>query len=121
LAAGRQFSNLGIPDAEILTLLRGNQWKATSAGYLDRMRILNRRQLFQTKEGRFGFTIRGVVPGDRICALNGSPVLHVIRRVTGDNETEPELWKFVGDAYVHGLMKGEADEIDVEERDIVFV
>jgi hypothetical protein len=48
-------------------------------------------------------------------------VPHVIRRVTGDNETEPELWKFVGDAYVHGLMKGEADKIDVEERDIVFV
>jgi hypothetical protein len=48
-------------------------------------------------------------------------VPHVIRKVTEDNRNETELWKFVGDAYVHGLMNGEADEIDVEERDIVFV
>jgi hypothetical protein len=85
------------------------------------MQFHNQRQLFQAKERRFGFTIRGVLPGDRICALNGSRVPHVIRKVTEDNRNESELWKFVGDAYVHGLMNGEADEIDVEERDIVFV
>jgi hypothetical protein len=65
--------------------------------------------------------MRGVMPGDRICALNRSLVPHVIRRVRRDDETEPELWRFVGDAYVHGLMKVEADGIEAEERDIVFV
>jgi hypothetical protein len=48
-------------------------------------------------------------------------VPHVIRRVSGENEGETELWRFVGDAYVHGLMKGEADVIDVEKKDFVFV
>jgi hypothetical protein len=121
LAGGLQFSDLGIPDADIPILLRGDRWNTNFMGYLVRMQILNRRQLFQTKEGRLGFTTRGVMPGDRICALNGSPVPHVIRRVRGDNENGPELWKFVGDAYVHGLMQGEANEIDVEEKNFVFV
>jgi hypothetical protein len=31
------------------------------------------------------------------------------------------MWKSVGEAYIHGMISGEIDDIDVEERDIVLV
>jgi hypothetical protein len=82
------------------------------------MEILGRRQLFQTTDGRFGLTIRGVLPGDCVCVLNGSPTTHVIRRASGKDKNEMKTWRFVGE---NGLMKGEADETEVEDNDIVFV
>jgi hypothetical protein len=121
LATGLRFSKLGIPEADIPILLRGDRWNAPATRYLDCMQILNRRQLFRTKGGRFGFTMRGVLPGDRICALDGAPVPHVIRRASGEDGGEMKAWRFVADAYVHGLINGEGDETDVEERDVVFV
>jgi len=30
-------------------------------------------------------------------------------------------WKLVGDYYVHGLMHGEAEALDIEERDIMLM
>ncbi|CAO2656553.1 Nn.00g053560.m01.CDS01 [Neocucurbitaria sp. VM-36] len=77
------------------------------------------RQLFRTKEGKLGFTKRGVQAGDVVCVFNGSPIVHVLRGVS-DVDSEKPIWRFVGDAYVHGLMNGEADGMDIEARDIVL-
>jgi hypothetical protein len=73
-----------------------------------------------TKEGRFGFTIRGVESGDMVCVFDGAPIAHVIRKVEDWSDIE-ETWRCVGDAYVHGLMYGEADDMDIEERDVTLV
>jgi hypothetical protein len=89
--------------------------------FLGCMYILENAQLFLTTEGRFGFTLKGVKSGDAVVALNGSPYLHVLRKVSDGSDTEPETWKFVGNAYVHGMMHGEVDELEVEEEDIVLV
>jgi hypothetical protein len=85
------------------------------------MGILQYKQLFVTREGRLGFTMTGVRSGDLLSALNGSPVLHVQRHVPTEDDTNITAFKFVGGAYVHGLMNGESDDIGVDEEDLIFV
>lgn len=80
---------------------------------------LTDRLLFNTRDGRFGFSSKGVQAGDLLCVLNGSPTPHVVRK-TDDREGE-ERYVFVGDAYVHGLMHGEVDSLGIAERELVFV
>lgn len=88
------------------------------ATILRRLSLLSDRQLFNTKDGRFGFTIRGVRPGDLVCVFNNATTPHVLRKA---DDREGEVYRLVGDAYVHDLMHGEADEIDIEERDIILM
>lgn len=76
-------------------------------------------QLFNTKLGFFGYTCTGVQPGDVVCVFNDSLVPYVLRRV--DDRDGTARYKFVGDAYVHDLMWGEADIIDIAQEDIVLV
>lgn len=80
---------------------------------------VSRRRFFNTLDGKFGFTMPDVQPGDIVCVLNGSPTPHVIRRV--DDRDSQERYKFVGDAYVHGLMHGEVDKMAIEARKVTFV
>lgn len=80
---------------------------------------LAQRLLFNTTLGRFGFTSKGVQPGDLLCVLSGSPTPHVIRRV--DDRDGEERYSFVGDAYVHDMMHGEVDGMDLEDKRLVFV
>jgi hypothetical protein len=60
-----------------------------------------------------------VQEGDLVVVLEGSPTPHVIRRA--GNRDGSERYVFVGDAYVHGLMCGEAEELVIEKRELVFV
>lgn len=53
-----------------------------------------------------------------MCVFNNAWVPHVLRRA---NDNGIEKYRFVGDAYVHGLMYGAADEMDLEVRDIILV
>ncbi|KZM20903.1 hypothetical protein ST47_g7943 [Ascochyta rabiei] len=76
-------------------------------------------QLFGTEHGRLGFTATGVQRGDVVCVFNHAVSPHVLRRVR--DRDGAARYRFVGDAYVHGLMYGESDDLDVEERDIVLV
>lgn len=41
------------------------------------------------------------MPDDVLIALNGAPILYVIRKIKDAVDNEPELWEFVGDAYVY--------------------
>ena len=76
-------------------------------------------QLFNTTDGMFGFTATGVQEGDIVCVINHAVSPHVLRRVE-DRDGEAR-YVLVGDAYVSGLMYGEADGMDVDEVDIVLV
>jgi hypothetical protein len=114
-------SDLGITDAEASMLWDTHPIELEVIAYIGAMSILRHRQLFLTKDGRFGFTVKGVRSGDVVVALNGSKWLHVLRKVSVGSDTEPATWKFVGDAYVHGVMYGEVDELGIEEEDIVLV
>jgi hypothetical protein len=68
----------------------------------------------------FGYTIRGVKPGDAVCVFNGAPTPHVLRKASYI-AAGVVRWKIVGHAYVDGLMHGEADEMALKEKDIVLV
>jgi hypothetical protein len=58
---------------------------------------------FMTSGGLFGFSLRHLKVGDHIFVFLGGEVPHLLRKT--DAETE---YAFVGECYVHGLMKGEA-------------
>jgi hypothetical protein len=100
--------------AKMTNLLQG----APFVHFLKLLRLAD-RHLFNTTQGRFGFTSRGVRPGDLVAVLNGSQTPHVIRKV--DDRNGEKRYMFVGDAYVDGLMYDEARQLDIEERDIVFI
>lgn len=60
------------------------------------------KSFFVTHRGRMGVGVRGAKKGDIVMIARGSQVPYVVRRV--GNGT----FRFVGEAYVHGVMDGEA-------------
>jgi hypothetical protein len=86
--------------------------------FATRLGFLEDRQLFLTVNGRIGFTLKGVQEGDVVCVFNNGFVPHVLRRA---NDREGEKYRFVGDAYVHGLMYGAADKMDLNVGEITLV
>jgi hypothetical protein len=88
-------------------------------------RHLEDMQLFKTARGQIGYARAGVREGDMICLFNASPVFHVLRREADRTEgalgDRYETYRLMGDAYVHGWMRGETEDMDFEEREIVLV
>jgi hypothetical protein len=66
----------------------------------------SRRRFCATSGGRLGQVPRGAAVGDLICVFYSGSVPYVIRPV--DNG----FFTFVGECYVHGLMDGEAMQIE---------
>ena len=114
--------------------------------FMGAMQDVRFKQLIETKRGHLTSTMPGVIRGDVLIALNGAPILHIIRKVKAAVDGEPEFWKFIGDAYVYPPDCGNdeksiledskvgesyleqrpqaernADEADDEEREFVFV
>jgi hypothetical protein len=79
------------------------------------------RRLFSTVEGRFGFGPAETRNQDVICILNHAKSAHVLRKTKDDAYTNREVYAVVGQAYVHGMMDGEVEELGVEDMDIVLV
>jgi hypothetical protein len=78
------------------------------------------RQFVRTERGYIGLAGNGVRVGDRVVLCQGSKVPLVLRRVEVEAEAHgstdregTDQWRLVGDAYVHGIMKGEGFD---EER-----
>jgi hypothetical protein len=85
---------------------------------MSKMQLLGDRQFFRTAHGRFGFMIRGVQPGDVLVVFDTATTPHVLRNASPVND---DKYLVIGDAYVDGIMYGEADALDIEVRDIVLV
>lgn len=66
------------------------------------------RRLFSTKKGYLGIAAAGMEANDVLCILAGSQMPMILRPVQED-------WLFVGQAYVHGIMDGEAVNDEVSE------
>ena len=89
------------------------------AVFMAKLSFMRDYQMVSTRDGRFGFTCTGARPDDVVCVFNNSVSPFVVRKVdVVDGRTR---WKFVGDAYVSGLMYGEADGLEVEEEDVLLV
>ena len=67
--------------------------------------IMRGRKLFRTGQNRsLGIGAKSLEVGDLVCLLAGGSVPYVIRRINGAENK----FRFVGEAYVHGIMHGEA-------------
>ena len=62
------------------------------------------RSIFVTRKGRLGIGPRNVQKGDLVCVLFGGDVPFILREV----DSGERLNMLIGDAYVQGLMYGEA-------------
>lgn len=76
-------------------------------------RATARRRFFVSREGFIGLGPPGTKVGDKICVLAGGKVPFILRDLEGDergdNESKPGTYcRLLGDAYVHGLMDGQA-------------
>lgn len=68
------------------------------------MRIVCKGRTFLiTEKGYYGLGPRIMKPGDLCCVLFDADVPFILRKVDG-----AERYKLVGEAYIHGLMDGEA-------------
>ena len=80
-----------------------------------------KRRLFRTSNGLLGVGSESLRLGDRVFLAIGSDVPLILRPVAGNFKT----FQFVGVAYVHGIMYGEAIELlldgDVSFEDITLV
>jgi hypothetical protein len=62
------------------------------------------RQFAVTEHGHMALVVPGVKVGDEICVFSGAATPHALRRSEGDKLRE--LYRLVGDAYIHGFMDG---------------
>jgi hypothetical protein len=114
---------------DVEELLEGRDLSTPSKDFLIRIRnvVWNRRTFRSHQPDATGKHYFGLIPpdariNDRICILYGCSVPVVLRKITEPNESCH--WKLVGDAYVHGIMDGEAiehvSEEELERRAVVF-
>ena len=84
-----------------------------AVNYLKRVEVVTRnRKFFEAmpkgfnSEDLYGLSPPDTQPRDRICILFGCSVPCVLRPHRSNDKTEH--WEFVGEAYIHGKMHGEA-------------
>jgi hypothetical protein len=92
----------------------------TTDAFLSNMAALWRNRVFiVTEGGRIGAAAPGVEAGDTICVLFGGKSAYVARR-----KSDAGTWRFMGEAYVDGLMSGEVFDMlrkgEVKQEMIAF-
>jgi hypothetical protein len=75
------------------------------------------RRLIITERSLLGLAPELTERQDVICILYGCSVPVILRRCD-DEETGDDYYKFIGECYVHGLMDGEAFEIQKAEKNL---
>ena len=71
--------------------------------------------IFKTREGYLANVTQQAKMGDTIAIVNGCRTPLILRRRDSDG------YILIGDCYVHGIMYGEAMEMDFEETEIALV
>lgn len=71
---------------------------------------------FRTDTNYIGSGADGMREGDLVCIVNGAQVPFVLRPFGKNGK-----FKFIGDAYVHGGMEGQAMKLGLEERDFLLI
>ena len=81
-----------------------NDLSASIQIYLEAARkVCFGRKFFTTENGRVGLGPQKMEAGDVVCILKCVRVPFVLRK----HELEPQTYYLIGEAYVHGLMRGE--------------
>ncbi|KIM95698.1 hypothetical protein OIDMADRAFT_171156 [Oidiodendron maius Zn] len=85
-----------------------------------RLRV-GRRRLFVTTDRFIGLGLAGTREGDTVWVLPGAGAAFILRKQEND-DGDDDRYMFIGEAYLHGAMDGEAaDGKEGEMRDIVLV
>ena len=107
--AARKLLGLGVPLASV------------SPGFRQRLfASITHRRFIYTKAGLIGLVSPQAEPGDCIALFAGANVPVVVRYASGTPDGSETAWEIVGDAYVHGIMFGEAF-LPEEERYTVWI
>jgi hypothetical protein len=72
------------------------------------------RRFAMTERGYMGWCPENCAPGDLVTIFEGGPVPIVLRPAAGDDQ-----YVVVGDAYIHGIMDGEAFEMTADSEPVV--
>ncbi|KAL6707265.1 hypothetical protein ACN47E_004253 [Coniothyrium glycines] len=80
-------------------------------------RRMRYRRLCVSERGYFGAVPEEAQKGDRLCIVEGTEKLYVVRGVG----LEPKEFRLIGPAYAHGLMDGEALQFACYERDTIVL
>jgi hypothetical protein len=103
-----QFENL---DTKLLLLQERKSNSGPTAKFLRRVQAVTwNKRLVRLIDGSLGLVPEDTEPEDSVCILFGCDVPVVLRKQ--DNDT----WKFIGEAYVHGVMDGEAMNRPFDKR-----
>ncbi|KAM5342113.1 hypothetical protein ACJ41O_015144 [Fusarium nematophilum] len=76
-----------------------------------------RQSAFTTREGMIGLANRGIQIGDDVCILSGGKMPFIVRKADGRG-SDAACYSYIGQAYVHGIMDGEAME---EGRELEWI
>jgi hypothetical protein len=76
------------------------------------------RRPCRTIAGGLGICPETAQAGDSLCVLHRSATPHVLRPSL---EQDKLTYRFLGQAYVHGMMNGEVEELKINDEDIVLV
>lgn len=77
---------------------------------------LERRTFFSTSNGRIGLGPLDLQEDDIICIFHGAKVPHILRPAS-----RAGTYILVGEAYVHGIMYGEVQAMQLEAEDFLLV
>lgn len=75
------------------------------------------RQMCLTEKEKLALVPWSAQKGDKICVLLGGQVLYVLRPVAGTSRRN--IFEYIGECYVHGLMDGQAMELDENGGQVV--
>lgn len=88
---------------------------------LHMVKFYRKRCLFRTRAGRLGLGPQSVRAGDEVWLVAGSRTPYLLREKGQDNEEEAkDRYGFLGEAYVHGVMYGEA-AVGIAKEDLVRI
>lgn len=82
------------------------------------------RRFVVLRSGRMALVQKGVRIGDRVVVLHGLDTVGAVRRCRGeegkgeDGREGEEGWRWMGDAYVKGMMRGEVCDWEEDEADV---
>lgn len=74
------------------------------------VQVYRKRCLFRTKAGRLGLGPQSVKPGDTVCLVAGTRTPYILRK-KDQNQQAINRFKFLGEAYVHGIMYWEETSV----------
>ena len=100
-----KFARQATPEEDTSGQFYDMRRRTEHAFWYDLLQTARNRQFCITKKGYMGWAPPAAKPGDRICILFGGQVPYVVR-------PKGKYHEFLGEAYIHGIMNGEALSMD---------